>query len=245
MRETGFWDYASPGGGGGLETYRGGDWDRLLDDMVVDGFNSLALGIKWLTTGYRSRLPLLDQDPACTVIDTDNELLHDALREARRRGIRTWLLVVATQFKMGPFGLAPTNGTWGDIGTYDLDCPGLGERIEALFDEVTGLFGAETDGIVAELEFCDGESPHRIPLYNAWAAARSRPDFATIKNLRLERVVRGRGFRGTLASILELDNLPTRLSGASARASGTSPVGGHPLAELELTACRATWTSTW
>lgn len=238
MREIGFWDYTSPGGGGGLETYRRDDWDRLLDDMAEGGFDSLALGIKWLTTGYRSRLPWLDQDPACTVIATDNELLRYALRGARRRGIHTWLLVVATQFKAEPFGLAPTGGTWGDIGTYDLDCPGLGERIEALFDEVAGLFGTETDGIVAELEFCDGEAPHRVPLYNAWASASGRPDFPTIKNIRLEprsypfahwrdfttarriemlgrieRVVRGRGFRGTLASILELDNEPTAVLG--------------------------------
>lgn len=39
---------------------------------------------------------------------------------------------------------------------------------------------------MAELEFCDGEAPHRIPLYHAWAVANGRPDFATIKNIRLE-----------------------------------------------------------
>lgn len=46
MREIGFWDYTSPGGGGGLETYPREDWDRLLDDMAAGGLNSLALGIK-------------------------------------------------------------------------------------------------------------------------------------------------------------------------------------------------------
>ena len=238
MREIGFWDYTAPGGGGGLEVYQRADWDRLLDDMARGGFNSLALGIKWLTTGYRSRLPWLDQDPVCTCITSDNELLHYALREARRRGIRTWLLVVSTQYKMQPFGIEPTGGTWGDIGIYDLDCPGLGERIEQLYAEVVELFGAETDGIVAEIEFCDGEAPHRIPLYNAWAQANGRPDFATIKQIRLEprsypfvhwrdftttrriemmhrieRVVRDRGFRGTLATIIEVDNAPTALLG--------------------------------
>ena len=59
MRGIGFWDYTSPGGGGGLETYRRDDWARLLDDMAGGGCDSLALGIKWLTTGYRSRLPWL------------------------------------------------------------------------------------------------------------------------------------------------------------------------------------------
>ena len=48
MRVIGFWDYTSPGGGGGLETYRRDDGDRLLDDMAEGGFDSLALGIKWL-----------------------------------------------------------------------------------------------------------------------------------------------------------------------------------------------------
>ena len=64
MREIGFWDYTAPGGGGGLELYRKADWDCLLDDMAAGGFNSLVLGIKCLTTGYRSRLPWLDQDAA-------------------------------------------------------------------------------------------------------------------------------------------------------------------------------------
>ena len=64
MQEMGFWDYTAPGGGGGLESYREEDWDRLLDDMAAGGFNSLVLGIKWFTTGYRSRLPWLDQDAA-------------------------------------------------------------------------------------------------------------------------------------------------------------------------------------
>jgi len=55
MKEIGFWDYTAPGGGGGLEVYTRDDWDRLLDDMAAGGFNSIALGIKRLTTGYRSR----------------------------------------------------------------------------------------------------------------------------------------------------------------------------------------------
>ena len=239
MKEIGFWDYTSPGGGGGLERYAREDWDQLLDDMAAGGFNSLALGIKWLTTGYRSRFDWLDQDPTCTAIASDNALIHHALRGAHRRGIRTWLLVVASIYQAKPFKLAPPSGTWvGEIAVIDLDFPGLAERIELLFDEVVELFGQETDGIVVELEFCDGEAPHRIPIYNEWAHKNNRPDFDAIKNIRLEpraypyyhwrdfttsrriemlkrveRVVRGRGFGGTLSSIIELDNAPTAVLG--------------------------------
>jgi hypothetical protein len=235
--QIGFWDYTAPGGGGGLETYSRADYDALLDDMVAGGFNSLVLGIKWLSTGYRSKHPWLDQDPNCTAIASDNALIHHALRGARERGIKTWLLVVGTQYKSAQFGLTPT-GHWNDVGIYDLDCPGLVERIEALFTEIAELFGAETDGIVAEIEFCDGEAPHRIPLYDAWAAANSRPDFASIKQIRLEprsypfahwrdftthqrcivfnrieSVVRKAGFAGKLSALIELENSPMALLG--------------------------------
>lgn len=230
MNEIGFWDYTCPRNGS-LERYTQADWDELLDDMVAGGFNSLVLGIKWLTTGYRSRLPWLDQDSTCTAIASDNRLIHHALRGARQRGIRTWLLVVATVHQAREFGLgAPTAGYLG-AAPYDLDCPGLAERIELMAEEVVELFGAEADGFVLEMEFCDHEAPHRIPLYNEWARQNNRPDFATIKQVRLEprsypfqhwrdyttsrrieimrrveRVVRGRGFTGKLASIAELAN---------------------------------------
>jgi hypothetical protein len=92
--------------------------------------------------------------------------------------------------------------------------------------------------MVVELEFCDGEAPHRIPIYNDWAGKNNRPDFAAIKNIRLEprsypfthwrdfttqrriemlrrieKVVRARGFTGRLSSLIELDNPPTALLG--------------------------------
>ena len=40
--------------------------------MAAGGFNSLVLGIKWLTTGYRSRLTWLDQRPGNAAIASDN-----------------------------------------------------------------------------------------------------------------------------------------------------------------------------
>ena len=250
MRQIGFWDYTCPLHGS-LERYSHADWDILLDDMEINGFNSLVLGIKWMTTGYRSQYDWLDQDPDCTAVNSDNRSLHYALQGARSRGIKTWLLVVATIYSLDYIGLTtghpfklpnfePYGQTYpsGDFAYYDLDTPGLEERIDLLFSEVVELFGSETDGMVVELELCDGEAEHRIPIYNAWAQANNRPDFAEIKNIRLEpraypfrhwrdfttsrridtfkrieTIVRQRGFTGELTSIAELDNQPSAVMG--------------------------------
>ncbi len=241
MKEIGFWDYTCPQHGS-LERYRQADWDILLDDVASGGFNSLVLGIKWLTTGYRSRLPWLDQNPSCSAIASENALLSHALRGARARSIRTWLLVVATIYPAGSFALPggfPYAPEWVDgFQVYDLDTPGLQERIDLLFGEVVELFGSETDGIVVELEFCDGEAAHRTPVYNEWARQNGRPEFTEIKNIRLEpraypythwrdfttsrridtlkrieACTRARGFKGQLASIVELDNQPMAVVG--------------------------------
>ena len=232
MLEFGFWDYTCPGNGS-LERYNNDDWDVLLDDMAAGGMNSLVLCVKWLSTGYRSRLSWLDQNPNATAISTDNAVIHHALQGARKRGIRSWLLVVGAQYHIPSFGIEPANpaARWGDIGMYDLDQPEIGDRIELLFDEVMELFGAEADGIIAELEFCDGASPHRIPIYNSWAEAEGRPDYQQISNISLEprsypfldwrdfttdrraamleriaRVIRARGFNGDLSSLVEVGN---------------------------------------
>ena len=238
MKELGFWDYTCPMHGS-LERYTQADWDVLLDDMAASGFNSLVLGIKWLTTGYRSRYDWLDQDPLCSAIATDNALIHYALDGAHRRGIRTWLLVVASIYPTQSFQLPYGVPSWvPGYMYYDLDCPGLQEHVDLLFEEVVDLFGAQTDGMVVELEFADGEAPHRIPIYNAWAQANQRPDFATLKNIRLEpraypfthwrdfttsrridtlkhieQLVRSRGYKGALSSIIELDNQPMAVLG--------------------------------
>lgn len=241
MKEVGFWDYTCPRHGS-LERYTQADWDLLLDDMASGGFNSLVLGVKWLTTGYRSHFAWLDQDPQCSAIASNNTLIYHALREARRRNIRTWLLVVATIYpdneQVLPGGV-PYAPEWvPGFRVYDLDTPGLAERIDLLFGEVIDLFGYDIDGLVVELEFCDGEAPHRTPLYNAWAAEYNRPDFTTIKAVRLEpraypythwrdfttsrriaalqrieQVVREHGFTGRLASIIEIDNQPMAVLG--------------------------------
>ena len=235
--EIGFWDYPAPQHGS-VEQYTEEDWDLYLDDMVEYGFNSLVLGIKWMTTGYRSSLPWLDQNPSCTAISSDNEVLHHALRGARRRGIRTRLLVVATQFPVRTFGLEPvmapdwTKEVFGEpFGYYDLDHPGLEERILEMFQEIVRLFGQETDGMVIELEFCDREGPHRIARYDHWAKENGRPDFDAIRQValeprsfpfrhwrdyttqrridvirRVEAMLRSEGFTGGISTIAEIES---------------------------------------
>jgi hypothetical protein len=226
--EIGFWDYTCPAHGS-LEHHTEEDWDILLDDMCEGGFNSLVLGIKWLTTGYRSRFSWLDQEPVAA-ITSDNATIHYALREAKKRNIRTWLLVVGSLFNAKKFGIAPAHAPQ-LLGSavYHPDDPAVAERMLALYDEVAELFGEEADGIVVEMENCDGEAPHRIPIYNAWAQKNGRPSFDEIKRIHLEprsypfhhwrdfttdwrikifkdieTTVRSRGFLGQLASIGEL-----------------------------------------
>ncbi|MEI6520225.1 MAG: hypothetical protein WCO98_09345 [bacterium] len=230
MLEFGFWEYTAPGGGS-VDRYTTADWDMLLDDMAGGGMNSLVLCVKWLTTGYRSRYDWLDQDPNATGISTDNSVIHYAMREARKRGMKIWLLVVGTQYNSSKFGIQPANpdAYWGEFGMYDLDQPGIAERIELLYAEIIELFGEMADGLIAELEFCDRDSTHRIPIYNEWAQAENRPDYDTIKKIameprsypfldwrdfstdrrsvmlkRIESVVRGKGFTGPLTTIVEV-----------------------------------------
>lgn len=190
--QVGFWDYTAPQHGS-LERYEERDWDEMLDDLAENGVRSLVICVKWMTTGYRSALPWLDQDPASTAISTDNRVLHYGFREAKKRGFRIWLLVVATQFPVESFGLEPvwapewTTEVFGrPVGYYDADHPGLRERIREMYREIVALFGSYADGIISELEFCDRAEPHRIAGYNEWAAANGRPEYAEISRVALQ-----------------------------------------------------------
>ena len=71
LLEHGFWDYTCPAAGG-MEAFGHDDYLLLLDDMAGAGMNSLAINVKWHSTGYRSCLPYLDQVPDNRVIASDN-----------------------------------------------------------------------------------------------------------------------------------------------------------------------------
>src|SRR3990170_4996917 len=92
---------------GGMERFAQKDYILLLDDMAAAGMNSLVICPKWMTTGYRSRLPYLDQTPDNPVIASDNALLRLAIDEARSRDIKVWLLAVVNMFDADRSGLTP------------------------------------------------------------------------------------------------------------------------------------------
>ena len=230
IKEYGFWEYSCPFSGQAA-WYQREDWERLLDDMAGGGMNSLALVVKWATTGYRSSLPWLDQDPKnCAAVATGNELLQQVLDMAHQRGIKVWIAGVCSGFMVREFGIAPPDGKRKGSFAYDPDYPGVLERICELFREITALFQA-ADGLVVEMESVDSDWPHRVPLYNQWAEANRRPSYGELKAERLdarhyqkrhwrdfttsrrclalqeiEKTVRGGGFRGGLAMICETSN---------------------------------------
>lgn len=185
-REHGFWDYTTPGAGG-MECYEHDDYVHLLDDMAAAGMNSLLIVVKWFTTGYRSRLPFLDQSPDNTVIASDNDLLRLAIREAHSRGIMVRLGAVASAYETRLFSTpawASYTGLSGyafsrPVGYYDADTPGLHERAIELCTEIAGLF-PDADGLMVELEFAGVEMPHRAEPYNRWAASRGAPEFSRL-----------------------------------------------------------------
>jgi len=236
LAEHGFWDYTTPGAGG-MESYGRDDYAWLLDDMAEAGMNSLLVCPRWFTTGYRSKLPYLDQLSSNQVIASGNELLRWALEEARRRKIKTWLSAFVCGFEPGAYGRTPyrtvevpvAGGPLVRIGLYDIDTAGLEERAVEIFDELVREFPM-VDALAVELEDSGIERPHRIPRYEKWAKENGRPPFAQlgrpinprlydipawrdfnthrrIQVLRqIERAVRAKGFRGSLAMICETAN---------------------------------------
>jgi hypothetical protein len=232
--EHGYWDYTCPESGG-LEHYTEQDYRELFEDMANAGMNSMLFMIKWWTTGYRSRLPYLDQLPGNPTIESDNDRLRFAIAEARARGMKVWLGAVVTFFEAARFTSEPNRLIWDvrgyrfpfQVGTYDSDAPEIRQRSVEILEEIVELF-PDVDGLLIEVEHAGREKPHRIPLYDAWAAERGRPSFAELKAqpwdiLRLdqpdwrayatdaraailgdiERAVRTSGFKGQLATICE------------------------------------------
>jgi len=183
LREHGFWDYTCPVAGG-MEGFGKDDYLELFDDMAAAGMNSLVICAKWMTTGYRSRLPYLDQLPDNPVIVSDNELLRFAIGEARKRKIKVWLAAVVNFFPVKTTGAKPMSVL--DklldfkfpfrVGCYDSDLPLVRARAVEICTELVELFPG-IGGMVIELENDNIESPCRIPLYNKWAVKNKRRPF--------------------------------------------------------------------
>ena len=183
-KEYGFWDYTTPGTGG-MAGFEKPDYLRLLEDMSKAGMNSLCIYVKWLTTGYRSRLPFLDQLPDCPVIASDNKLLRDVIEEAHQQKIKVWLGGAVTYFDVNKFGSPKPYASIETIGgaklpirvgVFDADTPELTERIVQIYEELLDLFPG-AGGLVVELEGSGVERPRRIPLYDRWARKNRQPLF--------------------------------------------------------------------
>jgi hypothetical protein len=182
----GFWDYTTPGAGG-MEGYDSHDFDLLLEDMCEAGMRSVVVMAKWLTTGYRSRLPFLDQQADNLVIASGNRLLTRFLDRASKAGIETWIGAVVTMYPANSVPAEPLSiaqeisGTPlpFPVGTYDADTPQVCENGVAVMRELAEQFPM-AGGLLVEMECSDRLMPHRIPRYDAWAAENGRPRFADL-----------------------------------------------------------------
>ena len=227
ISEYGFWDYTAPGAGG-MEHYGRDDYISLLDDMAEAGMNSLVMVVKWMTTGYRSQLPWLDQEPANPAVASDNDLIRFAIDEARSRRIKVWLGAVVTQFVTEDYGESPhrhfeiyVDGQPRRTAIFDLDIPHVAERAVEVFEELVDLL-PQADGLMVELEGGDTFAPHRVEPYNRWAKEHDKAtaegdicpaysEYAAFRRCQvlrsIEEAVHIRGFDGDMATICEVINL--------------------------------------
>jgi hypothetical protein len=188
LKELGFWDYTTPGAGG-MEAFQKSDYLLLLDDMSQAGMNSLMIFVKWLTTGYRSRLDFLDQTTENLNIASDNHLVRFAIEEANKRNIKVWLGAVATYYDVRKFQSKPYRTITRmsgfslpfQVGIFDTDTPELLECIVRMFEELIEQFPG-IGGICVELEGAGVEVEHRIPLYDAWAKEKGYPPFTQLSH---------------------------------------------------------------
>jgi hypothetical protein len=223
LREHGFWEYVTPVTGG-FETYDYDDYLVALDDMAGAGMNSLMIMVKWMTTGYRSKLPYLDQSPENKIIASDNKLLRRVIAEAKARRIKVWLGAVTSHYDVDKFGSTPhavapgMEGCPFKVGLYDPDSPRMIERGVEIFEEILDEFPG-VGGLMLEMEWVEARAPYRIDPYNKWAKAHHRPPYdspemqsglhwfdyqtaAIIKAVKaVEKAVRAKKFKGDLATI--------------------------------------------
>jgi Uncharacterized protein conserved in bacteria len=182
----GFWEYTSPGVGG-AEHFQRDDYLELLDDMAGAGMRSLMLVVKWLTTGYRSRITALDQDPTNPVIASGNDLLREVIDEAHARGIAVHLGAVLSMYDVERFpGTAHVTmteaGGWKlpmEVGLYTADDPAVAEIGAELIAELWDEFPA-MDGLLVELEGSGRPTAERRALYDAWAERHGEQSFDAI-----------------------------------------------------------------
>ena len=224
LAEYGFWDYTTPGAGG-MEHYGRDEYLCLLDDMAQAGMNSLVLMVKWMTTGYRSALSWLDQEPANPAIASDNELIRFALDQAGRRGIKVWLGVLAAQYVTAAYGESShrhfevyVDGQRRHAAIFDLDMPEVAERIVAMCVELVELF-PQAQGLMVELEGAEVFAPHRVEPYNRWAGEHGGPpaegdtcpayfQYSAYRRCQvlgaIEQATRARGFEGDISAVCDV-----------------------------------------
>jgi hypothetical protein len=139
--------------------------------------------VKWMTTGYRSQLPFLDQDQNNIAVASDNSSIRELLQAAARRGIKVWLGAVVTQYVAspawpapagGPRFQVPVNGRSLPIGVYHLDTPSVVERAAAVMVEIATLF-PEAAGLITEFEGGDEFGADRVPHYERWSREQQLP----------------------------------------------------------------------
>lgn len=167
LTEYGFWDYTTPGAGG-MEAFKENDYLSLLDDMAAANMNSLMIYVKWLTTGYRSRLSFQDQMSDNPVTASDNTLLRKVIDEAGKRKIKIWLGGAVTYFDVTKFQGKPHRiydrlGSYKlpiKVGLYNTKTPGLTEKVVEIYEELLDLFPG-VGGLEVELEGAGFKAPHR------------------------------------------------------------------------------------
>ncbi|RIJ77287.1 hypothetical protein D1871_07805 [Nakamurella silvestris] len=235
MTRHGFWEYTTPGCGG-AEFYTVEDYRILFQDMTDHGMTDFMLMVKWWTTGYRSELPFLDQQPDNLAVASNNELIHTVIEMAHEAGLTVTLGAVlsfytAEEFTIGtPFRTVTECGGYelgADIGIYTLTDPAVLDAGLQVARELCQLFPA-ADGLMFELEACGQYTPETEERFFEWARAEDVSpvraihardydfpawrDFTT--DLRasflkeLETTCRDAGFVGQLSTIAETANTP-------------------------------------
>ncbi|NQT14004.1 MAG: hypothetical protein HQ582_14715 [Planctomycetes bacterium] len=192
--------------------------------------NSLVICVSCKRKGYRSRLPYLqnDQDPANTVIASDNATVQHAIRRGHKLGVKVHIQSCVNCYaKDGCDIPIPPKAKTSlfDAIKFDLETPTVFERAIEQCEELVDIF-PDADGLSVELEVHNVLYAHAAQAYDAWAAANGRPSYRELRDrppnprvdlneevrayttaracelyTEIEKAVRARGFRGDLSAI--------------------------------------------